>query len=70
MFTTSPISSHGQPQERLSSAEQVLGRSAAVQVQVVLAEEEMAGLLEVVRGEFRGTGLRYWATPVALEGEA
>lgn len=69
VFTSIPTFSHGTSHGRLSSVEQVMGRSAAVQIQIVLTEEEMNDLLERLRNEFRGTGLRYWASALALQGE-
>ena len=69
VFTSFPTSSHGTSHGRLSNVEQVLGRSAAVQVQILVTQEEMNQLLERLRAEFRGTGLRYWASALATEGE-
>ena len=54
---------------RAVALEQVLGRSDAVQVQILVTQEEMNQLLERLREEFRGTGLRYWASALAAEGE-
>ena len=69
VFTSVPTSSHGTSHGRLSNVEQVLGRSDAVQVQILVTQEEMNQLLERLREEFRGTGLRYWASALAAEGE-
>lgn len=69
VFTSIPTFSHGTSHGRLSSVEQVMGRSAAVQIQILVTEKEMADLLQRLRGEFRGTGLRYWASALAAEGE-
>lgn len=69
VFTSIPTFSYGASHGRLSSVEQVMGRSAAVQIQIVLTEAEMNDLLERLRNEFRGTGLRYWASALALQGE-
>ena len=68
-FTSVSAFSHGPARGRLSSLEQVMGRSATVQVQVLVTEEQMNDLLQRLRNEFHGTGLRYWASPVAVEGE-
>ena len=62
-----PLEILGQTQRK--PAEQVLGRSDAVQVQILVTQEEMNQLLERLREEFRGTGLRYWASALAAEGE-
>lgn len=69
IFTSIPTFSHGTSHGRLSSVEQVMGRSAAVQIQILVTEKEMADLLQRLREEFRGTGLRYWASALAAEGE-
>lgn len=69
VFTSSPSFSHGTAQGRLSNVEQVMGRSRSVQVQIIVTEVEMAQLLELLRESFGGTGLRYWATPLAAQGE-
>jgi hypothetical protein len=49
--------------------EQVMGRSRSVKIEILVAEEEMARLLKVLRESFAGTGVRYWALPLAAEGE-
>ena len=69
VFTSTPTASHGTAPGRLSAHEQVMGRSRAVQVQVLLSAAERDSLREVLRAEFAGTGLRYWVTPVIEEGE-
>ena len=69
VFTSMPSFSHGTAQGRLSSVEQVLGRSRSVQVQIIVTEDEMAQLLGLLRESFAGTGLRYWALPLAVQGE-
>lgn len=69
VFTSTPSFSHGTAQGRLSSVEQVMGRSRSVQVQIIVTEAEMAALLQELRTSFAGTGLRYWAMPLAALGE-
>ena len=69
VFTSVPTYSHGTAHGRLSASEQVTGRSAAVQLQILLTEPALTALLQRLRNEFCGTGLRYWASPLALEGE-
>lgn len=68
-FDSASTFTHGTAHGRLSRSEQVIGRSAAVQAQVAIAEEQLEALLSRLREEFHGVGLRYWATPVVLEGE-
>ena len=53
----------------MANLEQVLGRSHSVKVEILVTEEEMRRLLQTLRESFKGTGLRYWAWPLAAEGE-
>lgn len=69
VFTSTPTFTHGTAQGRLSNAEQVMGRSRSIQIQIIVAEPELSGLLDMQRQRFRGTGLRYWAVALAAEGE-
>ena len=46
-----------------------MGRSRAMQVNVLLSSSELKRLRELLQREFAGTGVRYWATPLAFEGE-
>ena len=69
VFTSTPSFSHGTAQGRLSSVEQVMGRSRSVQVQIIVTAAELVTLLQTLRESFAGTGLRYWAMPLAALGE-
>ena len=69
IFTSTPTFSHGTAQGRLSSVEKVMGRSRSVQVQIVLPDDELATLIELLKQRFKGTGLRYWASALSVEGE-
>ena len=69
VFTSTPSFSHGTAQGRLSSIEQVMGRSRSVQVQIIVTAAELVTLLQTLRESFAGTGLRYWAMPLAALGE-
>ncbi len=68
VFTSTPTSSHGTAQGRLTATEQVMGRSRAVQVNVLLTDAELNRLLQTLQREFAGTGVRYWACRLAFEG--
>lgn len=68
-FTSTPTHSHGRAPGALSAHEQVMGRSRAVQVQVLLSRPDLEALREVLDAEFRGAGLRFWVTAVIEEGE-
>jgi hypothetical protein len=69
VFTSTPTFSHGTSHGRLSNVEKVMGRSRSVQVQIVTTDEELTGLTELLLERFKGTGLRYWASPLHAEGE-
>lgn len=69
IFTSTPTFGHGTAQGRLTSQEQVMGRSRAVQVQILVTDAELSRLLQLLREQFAGCGLRYWATPLSAEGE-
>ncbi len=69
VFTSTPTHSHGSGQERLSATEQVMGRSRAMQINVLLTTDELGPLRELLQRDFAGTGVRYWATPLAFDGE-
>lgn len=69
VFTSTPTHSHGSGRQRLSATEQVMGRSRAMQVNVLLTTEELEQLRALLQRDFAGTGVRYWATPLAFDGE-
>ena len=69
VFTSTPTFSHGTAQGRLSNVEKVMGRSRSVQVQIITTDEELASLTELLKQRFKGTGLRYWAAELSMEGE-
>ena len=69
IFTSTPTFSHGTAQGRLSNVEKVMGRSRSVQVQIITTDEELARLTELLKQRFKGTGLRYWASALSVEGE-
>jgi hypothetical protein len=67
-FTSVSAFGHGGALRSLNPADQVTGRSALVQVQVLVTEPVLNDLLQRLRSEFPGAGLRYWASPLAVEG--
>lgn len=69
VFTSTPTAAHGLVHENLDQTEQVLGRARATEVQVIFAADDKATLLETLRRQFAGAGLRYWLTPVVEAGE-
>jgi hypothetical protein len=68
VFTSTPTFAHGVAHAALSTDEQVLGRARATLVQVLLKQDEWTALKALLSGEYAGTGLRYWLTPVIEEG--
>ena len=69
VFTSMPIFSHGTLPGQMSAIEQVIGRSGSVCVQVVVSDEESIVLQELLKRDFSGTGIRFWATPIVFDGE-
>jgi len=67
VFTSTPTFSRTS-QGRLTATEQAMGRSRAVQVNIVLTVQELTDLRALLQREFAGTGVRYWATALAFEG--
>ena len=69
VFTSAPIAAHGLAHENLDQTEQVMGRARATEIQVLIAAADKTTLLEHIRQQFAGTGLRYWVTTVVEAGE-
>lgn len=69
VFTSKPTAAHGLTHENLDQTEQVLGRARATEVEVVFAADDKTALLDTLRRQFVGAGLRYWLTPVIESGE-
>ena len=69
IFTSTATAAHGRDPENLSETEQVLGRAHATEVQVIFPAVHKTALLEAVRQQFAGAGLRYWVTTVVEAGE-
>lgn len=69
VFTSTPIFSHGTLPGQMSAIEQVIGRSGSVCVQILVSKEESDVLQELLRRDFRGTGIRFWATTLVVDGE-
>ena len=68
VFTSTHTHGHGLAHEALSAAEQVLGRARGLLVQILLTQAEWAEFKPALLRQFRGTGLRYWTTPVLEAG--
>jgi len=68
-LTSTATAAHGMAHEDLDQTEQVLGRARATKIQVIFAAANQAALLDAIRQQFSGAGLRYWVTTVAETGE-
>ena len=68
-FTSTDTAAHGMSHENLDQTEQVLGRARATKIQVIFAAADKAALLDAIRQQFSGAGLRYWVTTVDETGE-
>lgn len=68
-FTSTPTAAHGLAVGNLSQTEQVMGRAHATEIQVIFAAADKTTLLEQMRQQFAGAGLRYWVTTVVEAGE-
>lgn len=68
-FTSTATAAHGMAHEDLDQTEQVLGRARATKIQVIFDAADKAALLDAIRQQFSGAGLRYWVTTVAETGE-
>lgn len=69
VFTSTTTAAHGLSHENMDQAEQVLGRSRATSIQVILSASDKTALLDTIRQQFAGTGMRYWITAVTEAGE-
>ena len=69
VFTSAPTAAHGLAPGQLTQTEQVLGRAFATQVQVIVPDADKDSLLNSIKAQLGGAGLRYWVTPVAETGE-
>ena len=69
VFTSTATSAHGLAHAAMGQTEQVLGRVHAGKVQVIFSAADKTVLLETLRRQFAGVGLRYWVTPVIEPGE-
>lgn len=67
-FSSFPVNSHDHKNEGLSLIEQVSGRQKKIRFQMYVPEQELAALLEQLRTEFSGSGIKYWVLPVIDSG--
>lgn len=68
VFSSTARAAHGMSHEYLDQKEQVLGWARTVEVRALICADEQAGLLEMLRQQFSGVGIRYWTMPVVDSG--
>lgn len=68
-FTSTVTAAHGMAHENMDQTEQVLGRANATEIQILLAAANKNPLLDAIRRDLAGAGVRYWVTTVAEAGE-
>ena len=69
VFSSSARAAHGVAQEYLDEREQVLGWARTTEVRALIESDEVAALLETLRKQFAGVGIRYWTMPVVESGD-
>lgn len=69
VFTSSRAAAHGVNHAVLSASEQVLGLAVMTQIQALLTQEDHNLVLNKLKQELAGSGLRYWVQPVIAAGE-
>jgi hypothetical protein len=67
-FSSFPVNSHDHKNKGLSLAEQVSGRQKRIRFQMYVPQLGLAVLLEQLRTEFSGSGIKYWVLPVIENG--
>jgi hypothetical protein len=67
-FSSFPVYAHDHRNEGLSLAEQVSGRQKRLRFQMYVEEAVLSALLEQLRQDFSGAGIRYWVLPVVDNG--
>ncbi len=67
-FSSFPVSAHDHKNQNLSIAEQVAGRQDKIRFQMYIPEEDLRVLLDKLKKEFSGSGVRYWVLPVVENG--
>lgn len=67
-FSSFPVYAHDHRNEGLSLAEQVSGRQKRLRFQMYIEEAGLSALLEQLRRDFSGAGIRYWILPVVDNG--
>lgn len=64
-FTTTDVNGHGRAVAYHGSAEEVRGRVARVQVQIVMEQANTQPLIAHLKESMHSAEIAYWVTPVA-----
>lgn len=67
-FSSLPVSAHGSEHDTLSLAEQVAGRQRQIRFQMYVPGQQLDVLIEKLKLNFSGAGIRYWVMPVLESG--
>lgn len=67
-FSSVPVRGHSTRHDHLSIAEQVSGHQRRIQFQVQIGGDQLDDFLEMLKSEFAGADLHYWAVPVLAGG--
>ncbi len=68
IFTSRSVSVHGLSNSTLSSAEQVMGSAKETEIIIVVEEERFQFWISDLQKLFKGSGIRYWSTPICCSG--
>jgi len=68
VFSSTARSAHGMSEEYMDEKEQVLGWTRTTEVRALITADEQTALLETLRQQFSGVGIRYWTMPVVDSG--
>jgi len=67
-FSSLVVNAHTDKHENLSLAEQVTGRQKQIRFQMYVPERQLTALIEQLKKNFLGSGIRYWVMPVLDSG--
>ena len=67
-FSSLTINAHVNDHENMSLAEQVAGRKKQIRFQMYVPEQQLGVLIDALKRDFSGSGIRYWVMPVLDSG--
>ena len=67
-FSSLLVNAHDHRNLNLSLSEQVSGRQKQIRFQMYIPERQLPKLVEKLRQDFSGSGIRYWVLPVIDSG--